>query len=74
MLVDQLQDLGKEGLRLVLILGEVSVRRSALWPDHSANSPEMTITGIVGKRLRTTDRNSNPLMLGILGSASHLQP
>lgn len=28
MLVDQLQDLGKEGLRLVLILGEVSVRRT----------------------------------------------
>jgi hypothetical protein len=33
--------------------------------DKPENSPEIAMTGMVGNRRRTTDRNSNPFMLGI---------
>src|SRR6185369_448247 len=36
--------------------------------DKPENSPEIAITGIFGKRRRTTERNSNPFMLGIFKS------
>jgi hypothetical protein len=66
--MQQIYNLLEQLLGVVPPLGKKASASTLSGTDTPENSPEITMTGIVGNRRRTTERNSNPFMFGICRS------